>query len=83
MNRLFVIIIIIGVAVGVCAQERTVQNKPYIDLRPMHFGILVGFHAQDIEFKNVGPQTFVAEDGTVYGHIISPFTGKPASKGLV
>ncbi|MBR0049143.1 MAG: PorT family protein [Prevotella sp.] len=64
MNRLFVIIIIIGVAVGVCAQERTVQNKPYIDLRPMHFGILVGFHAQDIEFKNVGPQTFVAEDGT-------------------
>ncbi|MBQ3669437.1 MAG: FAD:protein FMN transferase, partial [Clostridia bacterium] len=26
---------------------------------------------------------FVAEDGTVYGHIISPFTGKPASKGLV
>jgi hypothetical protein len=30
------------------AQERKPQNKPYIDLRPMHFGISVGFHMQDI-----------------------------------
>jgi len=46
------------------AQERTVQYKPYIDLRPLHFGILVGFHAQDIEFSGLGPQTVVADDGT-------------------
>ena len=46
------------------AQERKPQNKPYIDLRPMHFGILVGFHMQDIEFQNVGPQTITLEDGT-------------------
>ncbi len=26
---------------------------------------------------------FTAEDGTLYGHIISPFTGKPAANGLV
>ena len=37
------------------AQERKIQNKPYIDLRPMHFGILVGMNLQDIEFENVGP----------------------------
>ena len=46
------------------AQERVEQNKPYIDLRPIHFGILVGMHLQDVELDNVGPQTIVAEDGT-------------------
>ena len=46
------------------AQERIAQNKPYIDLRPLHFGILVGLNMQDIEFENVGPQTVIAEDGT-------------------
>ena len=46
------------------AQERKPQNKPYIDLRPMHFGISVGFHIQDIEMQNVGPQVIVNEDGT-------------------
>lgn len=46
------------------AQERRVQNKPYIDLRQLHFGILVGINMQDIEFDNVGPQTIVADDGT-------------------
>lgn len=30
------------------AQQRRVQNKPYIDQRPLHFGILVGTHLQDI-----------------------------------
>lgn len=45
-------------------QERKPQNKPYIDLRPMHFGISVGFNMQDIEFQNVGPQTIVTDDGT-------------------
>lgn len=46
------------------AQERRVQNKPYIDLRQLHFGILVGINMQDIEFDNVGSQTIVADDGT-------------------
>lgn len=46
------------------AQERKPQNKPYIDLRPMHFGISVGFHMQDIELQNVGPQLVTLEDGT-------------------
>lgn len=46
------------------AQERTVQNRPYTDLRPIHFGILIGTHAQDLEFNNIGYQTIVAEDGS-------------------
>lgn len=46
------------------AQEKAVENKPYIDLRPLHFGILVGFHFQDIELKNIGPQVLTLEDGT-------------------
>ena len=47
------------------AQERRPQNKPYIDLRPLHFGISVGFHIQDIELQNVGPQLVTMDDGTV------------------
>ena len=52
-------------AVQMVAQERKVQNKPYIDLRPMHFGIHVGLNMQDIEFVNMGPQTVTLDDGTV------------------
>ena len=46
------------------AQEKKVQNKPYIDLRPLHLGILVGMNLQDIELENVGPQAILQEDGT-------------------
>ncbi len=46
------------------AQGKKVQNKPYIDLRPFHFGVVVGMHLQDMEMLNVGPQTVVADDGT-------------------
>ncbi len=50
--------------------ERQVQNKPYTDLRQLHFGILVGMNLQDLEFENVGPQTVVHEDGTVSEELI-------------
>lgn len=46
------------------AQDRTVQNRPYTDLRTFHFGVLVGTHLQDLELVNVGPQTIVNDDGT-------------------
>ena len=64
MRRYFTLLYILALAVVTTAQERKPQNKPYIDLRPMHFGISVGFNTQDIEFQNVGPQTIVGEDGT-------------------
>lgn len=50
------------VALVSTAQTRKVQNKPYIDLRPLHFGISLGMNLQDAEFRNVGPQ--VMDDGT-------------------
>ena len=50
------------VALVSMAQMRKVQNKPYIDLRPLHFGISLGLSMQDAEFRNVGPQ--VMDDGT-------------------
>lgn len=64
MRNLLSIAILLAIAITSNAQERKPQNKPYIDLRPLHFGILVGMHMQDIEFENVGPQTITAADGT-------------------
>ncbi len=66
MRRLFLFMITLCVVCSSAAQERKPQNKPYIDLRPLHFGILVGMHMQDIELTNVGPQTITVEnpDGT-------------------
>ena len=43
-------------------QVRKPQNKPYIDLRPLHFGISVGLNLQDVEFESRGPQ--LLDDGT-------------------
>jgi len=66
MKRCFIILLAACLAaVQTVAQDRKVQNKPYIDLRPMHFGIHVGLNMQDIEFNNVGPQIVTLEDGTV------------------
>lgn len=45
------------------AQDRTVENRPYTDLRPFHFGVVVGTHLQDIELQNTGPTTYTNEDG--------------------
>ena len=66
MKRCLIILLVTCVAtLQMTAQDRKVQNKPYIDLRPMHFGIHVGLNLQDIEFQNVGPQTITLEDGTI------------------
>jgi hypothetical protein len=45
--------------------DRHVQHKPYIDLRPMHFGILVGMHMQDIELQQTGPFLIEDENGVM------------------
>ena len=64
------IVLLLMTLLSAHAQERTVQNRPYTDLRKFHFGILVGTHLQDLEFVNVGPQVVTAEDGsTVYALI--------------
>ena len=64
MKKSIIILLLALIGLSVAGQDRMVENKPYIDLRPLHFGILVGFNMQDIELENVGPQTFIQEDGT-------------------
>lgn len=63
MHRKIITIITLLLATTCFSQKRTIQHKPYIDLRPMHFGILVGMNLQDVEFENIGPQTITLEDG--------------------
>ena len=58
-------------AIHVQAQERTVENRPYTDLRPFHFGVLIGTHFQDIELENAGPQMAAIDDGTTSERIIT------------
>ena len=54
--RILTIIAAICIATGCMAQIRySIQHKPYIDLRPMHFGISVGMNMQDIEFESEAP----------------------------
>ena len=71
MKRLSTIICLTLLPVALLAQERTVQNRPYTDLRNLHFGVLVGTHLQDLEFVNVGPQTITNDDGTTQQVIVS------------
>lgn len=61
---LHITLLMLALTMTVTAQTRKVQNRPYVDLRPLHFGILVGMNLQDIEFQNVGSQTLTLEDGT-------------------
>lgn len=71
MKRFFSIIIVSAVALCVAAQGNKVQNRPYTDLRPFHFGVVLGMHLQDIEFTNVGPQIVMNDDGTSAEKIIT------------
>ncbi|WP_308242962.1 porin family protein [uncultured Prevotella sp.] len=65
MKRLATIIYMcMAVLFAASAQDRTVENRPYTDLRPFHFGVIVGTHVQDVELMNAGPQIIVGEDGT-------------------
>lgn len=64
-KTVIVFAILILHSVSVFAQLRRLQFRPYTDLRPFHFGVVIGTHLQDLEFVNIGPQTITLEDGTV------------------
>lgn len=57
---LHILLLLIVLPGAIWAQERKVQNKPYIDYRRLHYGFFVGVHMQDLEFTNNG---FVTENG--------------------
>ena len=52
--RSLVSFVFLSLALAVFAQERKVQNRPYIDERRLHYGFLFGVHMQDIELQNNG-----------------------------
>lgn len=58
LNILFLFLLLLPLSSF--AQERKVQNKPYIDYRRLHYGFFVGAHMQDMEFVNNG---FVTPEG--------------------
>lgn len=57
---LLYILLLLLLPQAMMAQERKVQNKPYIDYRRLHYGFFVGLHMQDMEFVNNG---FVTPEG--------------------
>ncbi|MCM1078884.1 MAG: PorT family protein [Bacteroidales bacterium] len=71
MKTFFTIILAMMSALGADAQDRSVENRPYTDLRPFHFGVVLGTHLQDMELNNVGPVTIEAEDGGQYTSVVS------------
>lgn len=46
------------------------QNRPYADLKPLHFGFSVGTNIQDLEFTHNG---FVDPSGAVWGMEVPDF----------
>ena len=61
MKRILLyILLLLLLPQAMMAQERKVQNKPYIDYRRLHYGFFVGVHMQDMELMNNG---FVTENG--------------------
>ena len=51
--------------------DRVVQNRPYADLRPLHFGVLLGTHVQDVELNNIGVQHLTHEDESASERLIT------------
>lgn len=70
-KRFFVTLISVCTLINVSAQERKVENRPYTDLRPFHFGVVVGTHFQDLELCNVGVTTITDADGNTYESLVS------------
>lgn len=54
MKRIPSLLLCVTMVLGAMAQERKVQNRPYVDQRRFHFGFFIGLHMQDLEFSNNG-----------------------------
>lgn len=53
-NILFTFLLCLFACAAAWAQERRVQNKPYIDERRFHYGFFVGVHDQSMRIDNNG-----------------------------
>ncbi len=52
--RFLAIIYLLAYTALAAAQERKLQNRPYIDQRRFHYGFFIGLHMQDLELENNG-----------------------------
>ena len=59
----YILLMAFSLPIAIVAQERKLQNKPYIDYRRLHYGFFVGVHAQDLEFENNG---FITPEGETW-----------------
>ena len=72
MTRLIFIyfLLIFGFCPALHAQQRRVQNRPYIDQRRLHYGFLIGIQEQDLEFTN---NAHITEDGECWYAEVSEY----------
>jgi len=63
LTVLFLLAPVLG-AGSLCAQERKIQNRPFLDDRVWHYGFLVGFNIQDLRLANNGT-AYVNQNGGV------------------
>lgn len=68
---IYIFFILLFSATSLIAQERKVQNKPYIDYRRLHYGFFIGLHVQDLELANNG---FVTENGEQWYADVSAYS---------
>lgn len=71
MSRNVLLFVLFLTALTATAQDGVVENRPYTDLRPFHFGVVVGGNFQDLELGNVGPVTVTDQDGNQQECLVS------------
>ena len=55
IRKVFVLMLLMLIGAGTTfAQERKLQNKPYIDQRRLHYGFFIGMHDQGLSLENTG-----------------------------
>lgn len=71
MRKSIAILFSLVLSLHVTAQTQVVKNRPYTDLRPMHFGVFVGTHVQDLKFVNAGPILVADENGNMAESLVT------------
>ena len=54
IRRYLLLVATFALTLATMAQERVVQNKPFIDERPWHYGFHIGLHDQSLKLINNG-----------------------------
>ena len=52
--RKIALLVVWSIATAISAQPQKVKNLPYIDLRRVHYGFMLGIHTQDLTFQHTG-----------------------------